>query len=359
MLGVTQSSEKGLVLAIDSMPKAELHLHLEGSPRWATLRQALHRHWGATLPEFPPWCESEFRFTNFAEFRELIHRYIYPWLQTSVGYHELICDVVDSLLEQHIRYAEVDFYAALVEKVGASLDQVLAILEEEVERANANGSTLRIFLGINRHDGVENAAFWVKKLISSPVICGVDLHGSEVGWPADLFKQALAPAREMGKKIKSHAGEMVGPEAVRAAVEGLGVRQIGHGVSAIQDPAVVDLLRDRNVVVEMCPTSNQRLQYVSSYQDHPIFELDAAGIAVTVNSDDPTFFGANLTNELSRLIVERGATAADLKRWTQNAFRYALIEEETRTHILSELNTWFKAVSSDPESTNTTTLNTN
>ena len=352
MLGVTQSLEEITVPDLASMPKAELHLHLEGAPRWSTLRHALHRHRGITLPESPPWYEPKFRFASFDQFRALFHRYIHPWLQTPVGYNELICDVVDSLLEQHIRYAEIDFYAASVERVGASLDQVLAILEAEVERANAQGSVLKIFLGINRHDGVENAAFWVQRLISAPVICGVDLHGSEVGWPADLFKAALAPVREMGKKIKSHAGEMVGPEAIRAAVEGLGVRQIGHAVSAIQDPAVVELLRDRKVVVEMCPTSNERLQYISSYQDHPIFDLDAAGVAVTVNSDDPTCFGSNLTNELSRLIVERGATLADLKRWTQNAFRYALIEEETLTPILSDLNTWFETVNSGSESTN-------
>lgn len=322
------------------MPKAELHLHLEGAPRWSTIRKALHQHQGIVLPESPYWYEPEFRFANFEEFRGMFQSYTHPWLRTPSGYAELIRDVVDSLIEQRIRYVELDFYAPLVERVGNSLDTVLALLEAEVERARSLGMVLRIFAGLNRHEGVESAEFWVKKLLSAEVISGFDLHGSEVGWSADLFKQAFAPIKEAGKKIKVHAGEMVGSESIRAAVEGLGVDQIGHGTSAIEDPEVVSLLRDRKVLVEMCPTSNERLRNIRSYQDHPILELDSAGVTVTVNSDDPTFFGCNLTEEMTRLMSERGVTVADLGRWTRNAFQKAILDEATRSAFLAELDEW-------------------
>ncbi|MBE7383574.1 MAG: adenosine deaminase family protein [Leptolyngbya sp. SIO1E4] len=323
-----------------SMPKAELHLHLEGAPRWSTLRTALQQHYGIELPSRPPWYAPDFRFAHFGEFQRLFQQYVHPWLQTPSGYQALIQDVVDGLLVQNIRYAEIDFYAPLVEQVGASLDRVLELLEAEVARARSQGCVLRIFVGLNRHHGVDTAVHWVQKTRSASVISGFDLHGDEVGWPADQFKPAFDLAREAGKRVKVHAGEMTGPENIRLAVENLGIDQIGHGTSAIQDPGVVALLRDRAVTVEMCPTSNERLRNVASYQAHPIFDLDAAGVAVTVNSDDPTFFGLTLTDELSRLMTARQATIADLKRWTRNALRQAILDEVTRARFMAELEAW-------------------
>ncbi|MBD2185731.1 adenosine deaminase family protein [Aerosakkonema funiforme] len=340
MLEVTKPEEITNIADISSMPKAELHIHLEGAPRWQKVREVWHRHKGIVLPESPFWYEQSFRFANFEEFRLLFRDYIHPWLQTPSGYNELIRDVFDAFIEQNIRYVELDFYVPLVERVGASLDRVLALLEEEVERARSHGTIIRMFAGLNRNEGAESASYWVQKVISEKIISGFDLHGSEFGWPADIFKEAFAPVFATGKKVKVHAGEMTGPETIRAAVEGLGVKQIGHGTSAIQDPDVVELLRDRQILVEMCPTSNERLANVSSYQDHPILALDAAGVAVTVNSDDPTWFGLNLTEEMVRLMCERGVTVADLGRWTRNAFEGAIVEEETRSAFLTELDEW-------------------
>ncbi|NER78796.1 MAG: adenosine deaminase family protein [Leptolyngbya sp. SIO1D8] len=329
-----------LMFDLSSMPKAELHLHLEGAPRWPTLRRAHQQYYGQELPEVPYWYAPTFRFAHFGEFQILFRQYTHPWLLVPSGYAELIRDVVDGLLAQNIRYAEIDFYAALVDRVGASLEHVLALLEAEVARARSHGCIIRIFVGLNRHHGLETAIHWVQKTLSAPVVSGFDLHGNEVGWSADQFKPAFDLVWEAGKRVKVHAGEMTGPESIRIAVEKLGVNQIGHGTSAIHDPAVVELLRDRHVTVEMCPTSNERLQNVASYEDHPIFALDAAGVAVTVNSDDPTFFGLTLTEELTRLMTARQAMISDLKRWTRNAFRQAMVDEVTRTRLIAELDDW-------------------
>jgi len=325
---------------LSPMPKAELHLHLEGAPSWSALRRAHRRHYNRELPEIPHWYAPEFRFAEFAEFQALFQQYIHPWLMTPDGYAELIRDVADGLIAQNIRYAEINFVPSLVERRGASLSHVWALLEKEIERANSHNCIIRIFVGLMRHHGVEEAIAWVKKTRSLPVVAGFDLQGDEVGWPAEPFKPAFDLAREAGKRVKIHAGEMTGPQSVRVAVEVLGIRQIGHGTSAIQNPDVVALLRDRGVTVEVCPTSNERLRNVPSYADHPILALDAAGVAVTVNSDDPTFFGCHLTDELSRLVASRGATLSDVKRWTRNAFRRAILEEETRDRFLAELEAW-------------------
>ncbi|WP_242072652.1 adenosine deaminase family protein [Microcoleus sp. FACHB-68] len=349
MVELSQTGKTKNISNLSEMPKAELHIHLEGSPRWSSIREALHRHTNLNLPDFPPFYAPGFRFTKFAEFQDCFRRYIHPWLATPSGYAEVIRDVMDSLIQQKIRYAELNFDASVVERVGGNLEEVLHLLEAEVERAREQGTIIRMIVGIGRNQGVENAIYWVQKLLPFPIISGFDLHGDEAGWPADLFREAFAPVRESGKKIKVHSGEMVGPENIRAAVEGLGVTQIGHGTSAIKDPKVVELLIKHKVLVEMCPTSNERLQNVSAYDKHPILALDAAGVAVTVNSDDPSFFGVNLTDEMSRLISERDVTATELARWTRNAFNQAIVDEPTRTGLLAELEAWLQnPVKSEP-----------
>lgn len=240
------------------MPKAELHIHLEGAPRWSTLRRVLHRYHGWELPEVPHFYAPEFRFADFTEFKACFRDYIYPWLQQPSGYAELIQEVVESLIEQRIRYAEVNINIT-TDRFGIDLDAVLELLAEAVVQASDRGTIIRVIAGLDRQAGAENARKWVERLLPVPIISGFDLHGMEPGAPANLFSTALAPAREAGKKIKVHAGEMVGPEGIRAAVEAAGIDQIGHGTSALQDPDVVALLVERQVLVEMCPTSTAPL----------------------------------------------------------------------------------------------------
>lgn len=334
------ADKKQDMLNLDGMPKAELHLHLEGAPRWSTLRSAHYQHYGRELPLVPPWYASSFRFCDFAAFQVLFKQYIHPWLQTPDGYAELIHDVVDSLLVQNMRYVEIVCMPSRVERHGASLGYFWDVLAAEIERARQQNCIIRIFVGLMRTHDVEEAMHWVKQTRTLSIVAGFDLLGNEVGYPAAPFRAAFDLAREAGKRLKIHAGEMTGPKSIQFAVETLGITQVGHGTSAIQSPEVVSLLRERQVTVEMCPTSNERLSNVSTYQEHPLFALDDLGVCVTVNSDDPTFFGVNLSDELARLVAERQATVRDLKRWTENAFRRAILDESTRRRLMAELAAW-------------------
>ncbi|GAQ00023.1 adenosine deaminase family protein [Leptolyngbya sp. NIES-2104] len=321
------------------MPKAELHLHLDGAPRWSAVRAALDRHYGTILPETPIWYEPHFRFASFAEFGALFREYTHAWLRTPTGYTELIREVLDALIAQSIRYAEINFNVRLVEEFGQCFEAVLESLAIEAERARAQGTIVRWFAGISRDKGIDQAAYWVQRILPTPLFVGFDLHGIEPGHSAALFQQVFAPALEAGKKLKVHAGEMAGADSIQSAIQ-IGAVQIGHGLSAIADPEVIALLRDLQIVIELCPTSNERLCNIPSYQSHPIFELDAAEVLVTINSDDPTFFGCNLTQEMVRLVQERNATLTDLKRWTENALHHAVLGEAERSSILAELNEW-------------------
>lgn len=325
---------------LGQMPKVELHLHLDGAPRWSTLQSALRCYTREVLSDVPFWYEPGFRFASFAQFGSLFRQYVYPWLRSPNGFAELTHDVMESLIEQRIFYAEINFNVRLVEQLGHSFDQVLEMLQTETDWAASQGTIVRWFAGISRDKGIEQAQYWVHRVLPLPLFAGFDLHGIEPGYSAALFQAVFAPVREAGKKLKIHAGEMAGADSIRAAID-LGAVQIGHGLSAIQDPEVMELLRDRQIVVEMCPTSNERLGNIPSYQAHPIFEFDAAGVLATVNSDDPVFFGCNLIQELARLVSERGATPADLRRWTQNALHHAVLDEADQARILAQLDAWF------------------
>ncbi len=324
---------------LSTMPKAELHLHLEGSFRWSTLQEAMLRHHGKGLPATPSWYHSGHRFHEFGEFLRLFQDYVDPWLSTPTGYREILRDVVEGLWLQNVRYAEINFSLGLVERIGHPLERVLEWLQSEAELAHQQGLEIRFFAGINRHRGSEQALKWTQQVCQASIVTGIDLHGNEVGWPASLFETAFQFAQEHGKRVKVHAGEMVGPQAIRDAV-GLNITQIGHGTSASQDPELMERLRDRQVLLELCPTSNERLLNIPSYKAHPIFALDQAGIPVTLNSDDSAFFGINLTQEMHRLMAERQASISDLKRWTTHAFKKAAIDSATRQAFLLELEAW-------------------
>jgi len=328
------------LIDLTGMPKAELHLHLEASVRWEVLRAALHRHTGEDYPDSPFWLEPEYRFETWDDFRQLFRDYIGPWVSTPTGYAELIPEIGDLLIGQNIRYAEVNVGLNVFTRSEVDTATVLDLLSKEAERAARLGTTIKWIGGLNREEGVDVTAGWVDEVLDSPVISGFDLHGTEPGWPADMFADVFAPVLKAGKKLKMHAGEMAGPEYIRAAVE-VGATQIGHGTSAVKDPDTIEMLRDRDIVVEVCPTSNERLRNFPNYGKHPICEMEEGGVKITLNSDDALFFGPDLTHEMARMVAERGTSASTLVRWTRNAIDVALIDETERDRFHADLDSWF------------------
>jgi len=336
------------LLDLAGMPKAELHLHLEASVEWRVVKEALQRHTGNDFPESPHWLEPDFRFASWDDFRQLFRDYIGPWVSAPTGYAELIPAIGDMLIAQNIRYAEVNVGLNVFARSNVDTATVLDLLAMEADRAAGLGTVIRWIGGVNREEGIEVTAGWIDEVLESPVISGFDLHGTEPGWPADMFADVFVPVLEAGKKLKMHAGEMAGPEYIRAAVE-VGSTQIGHGTAAIQDPGTIEMLRDRDIVVEVCPTSNERLRNIPNYGEHPICEMEEGGVKITLNSDDALFFGPDLTGEMARMVTERGTTASTLARWMSNAIEVAIIEEEERSRFLSDLDAWLAAQGESPD----------
>ena len=163
----------------------------------------------------------------------------------------------------------------------------------------------------------------------------VGLGGDEANWPPALYQRAYAIAREGGLHGVVHAGEAAGPESVRAAVELLGAERIGHGVRAVEDPAVVALLAERGIPLEICPTSNRLTGAAPAGRPHPVGALDAAGCVVTLDADDPALFGTTLLDEYR--LVESWLGPEAVLRFARNGIEASFAPEPTKVKLRARL----------------------
>jgi len=166
-------------------------------------------------------------------------------------------------------------------------------------------------------------------------VVGLDLAGDEASWPGELFVDHFRRAREAGLRTIAHAGEAAGPESVRQAVLGLGAERIGHGVRAIEDPATLDLLAERQIPLEVCPTSNLQTSTVKSWRDHPLPRFLELGLRATLNTDDPSISGIDLAHEFRVVKEHLGLTEADCRTLQENALQAAFLTAEERQALLA------------------------
>src|SRR3990170_2273369 len=184
---------------------------------------------------------------------------------------------------------------------------------------------------------VEFALRWRERLV------GFDLADEERSFPPSLYVEALAPIVEAGLPLTAHYGESGGPQLPREAIEALGVRRLGHGVSVALDPEVTALARDRGVALEMCPTSNVRTHAVASLAEHPARRLLDEGLRVTINTDDPALFGIDLTHDLEACRRELGFSDEDLRRVTRNAIDASFVDDATKASVRRRHFGWLEA----------------
>ena len=312
---------------IHEMPKVELHVHLEGSIRPSTLL-ALAKRNGVDLPTHDLAGLREFySFTNFDHFIQ-VYTIISSCLRTVDDYALIAYEFGADLARQNIRYAEVTFTPhPNVTRTGLPFDEILAGLNEGRARAQADfGVEFGWVLDISRNnvDSRHQVAAWATQAMERGVV-GFGLGGPENGFPPEWFADAYAVAREAGLHSVPHAGEVVGPKSVWGALRTLQAERIGHGVRCLEDPTLVEYLRQQQIPLEICPTSNLCLGVYPSYQAHPIRRLWEQGLYVTVNSDDPPMFNTDLVRECQVLADHLGFTAADLERLSLNALRASFL----------------------------------
>lgn len=295
------------------LPKAELHLHLEGSIEPETL----HELDPATpLEEF---C-TLYSYPDFDAFLKAFGA-VGKRLRTPEDYALVTRRLLERLAAQNVRYAEIILAAGVVLWKG----QEFAPIFDAVREA-AKGSPVEVhwILDAVRQFGVE-PAMQVAELAAERVHQGVvayGIGGSEERGPAAWFTEVFAFAKRSGLRLTAHAGESMGPESVWAALE-LGAERIGHGIASVHDAALMKHLRDRDIPLEICITSNLVTGVVKRMNEHPIRRLYDAAVPIVLNSDDPAMFRCSLTGEFRLAAQAFGFSEAELRGIAENGFRYA------------------------------------
>ncbi len=294
------------------MPKAELHLHLEG----AIEPETLHELDPATPVE-------EFRaLYQYADFDAFLKAFgaIGKRLRTPADYALITRRLIERLAAQNVQYAEITLAAGVVLWKGQEFAPIFEAVREAAEGSRVN---VRWILDAVRQFGVEAAqqvAEWAAERREDGVVA-LGIGGSEERGPAEWFTDVYAFARDAGLRLVAHAGETMGPESIWAAL-GLGAERIGHGIAASCDEALMLHLRERNIPLEICITSNLVTGVVARLEEHPVRRLYDAGVPIVLNTDDPAMFGCTLTGEFELAARAFGFSEAELRAIAANGFKY-------------------------------------
>jgi len=292
---------------LGAIPKTEIHLHIEGMASVDTIWSLKEKH-NITLPGIKSKNDitNRFKVKNLDDFIDLFLNVIQNCFREEHDLDYLITDTRDYLERNNIFYAEVFFAPSKFVMNGFSFSDMMTHLDNGAAMIKEKDNRdVKFFIDVSRSFGPENAMKNLKLTLENPrpSIIGIGLGGSESKGPAEEYEEVFRVARENGLKVLAHAGEDVGPESIWSALNSLKVSRIGHGISAIFDEKLEKHLEENKIPLEVCPMSNIFTgKYASSYTDHPIRKLYDDGLYVTVNSDDPTIFGAELNDEYYNLL---------------------------------------------------------
>jgi adenosine deaminase len=335
--------DDGLAARLRRLPKAEMHLHLEGAARWSTIRELHPRRAG--LPERPPWLQSPRAFPDFEDFRQAFRDYVRPAVETPAVIERLAFEVTEDLARQNVRYAEMIVSLPLYTASGLSAEEAWTAIVRGRDRAmRAHPIDARLILGISRHRPVAGELALLEEVAGFALapgwLSGIDLQSDERLGESRAYADVYRRAAELGLKLRAHAGEICGAFSVRDAVVECGARQISHGVRAVEDPALVQDLARRGVVLHVCPTSNVMLGCAKDYRTHPLRALLKSGVLCTVNSDDPLMFGCDITSEYAVLVREMGLSLTEVAALARTAFRASLLAPDLAERFCADVDAW-------------------
>ena len=321
---------------IRRLPKAELHLHLEGTILPSTLVELSARH--DAQPIALAEAEALYRFDDFTSFIESF-KAVTRRLVTPEDYELTAWRMMEQLAAQGVVHAEVYISVGVIYMWRnfdpRALEPIFAGLERARERGERElGLSLFWIFDAVRHFTVEEAERVFRKAAEMrphyPSIIGIGLGGDERRAGSEPFRTFYDRAARAGLRLTNHAGETTGPQAIWEALA-IGSERIGHAFSAIQDPDLIQELKARGIPLELNPTSNVRTGICASFAEHPLRRYFDAGLLVTLNSDDPAFFGSDLANEYLLAHTEQGFTREELRQLAANSIRASFLSEPAKT----------------------------
>lgn len=334
-----------------TMPKVDLHVHLDGSLTPDTLI-ALASFQGIPLPEreperlLPYMQVGESCCENLAEYLTKFD-FVLPYLQTGDALAFVATEAVRQAAEHGVRYLEIRFAPQLHRNRGLSaLHTIRHVIHGLTLGERQYGVKSRAIAICMRHHSIEANL----EVIEAAAAClgqglvAVDLAGDEAAYPAALFREAFERAVELGIPVTIHAGEAAGPDNIEEAVVRLGATRIGHGVRVREDERVLALVRDRRIPLELCPTSNVQTRAVGGWEDYPIRDYLSRGLLVTVNTDNPGVSGTSITQEYEALVDHFGFLPNEIADLILNGVEAAFLEAEEKEELRREMKTELEEV---------------
>jgi aminodeoxyfutalosine deaminase len=343
---VTQSPHRPTI--VDTLPKAELHLHLEGSIRPDTAIELAGRH-GTKLTADE--VAARYTYSNFLGFIESF-KWVTSFLRDPQDYALITRKLLEELVRQNVVYAEITISAGVILRRMQNVEANFAAIREMSESVPFHRIRTAWIFDAARQFGPEAAmevSRWASKLHRTGIVA-FGMGGDELAGPTVNFRPAFDLARSEGLRVVCHAGEVGGPESVREAVDILGAERIGHGIAVMHDPALAESLATRRVVLENCPTSNvatgalakQTGKPDTTLADHPLKKLLDQGSLVTLSTDDPGMFHTDLLTEYSRA-ASLGLSNEELLRLAEQSFSAAFLPPIDKRQLLDDFRSAAKS----------------
>ena len=325
------------------LPKAELHLHIEGTLE-PELAFALAARNGVTLP----YADTEelreaYLFSDLQSFLDLYYG-LMAVLHTADDFAELADAYLARAAAQGVRHAEIFFDPQAHTARGVPIGTVIEGLSRALDGAEGrHGVSTRLIMCFLRDESAESAMETLEA--AKPYlhrITGVGLDSAEVGHPPSKFREVYAAAEALGLRKVAHAGEEGPPAYIREALDVLGVERVDHGLRSMEDPELVERLVRERVPLTLCPLSNVRLRAIDVLEDHPLAAMMDAGLMVTVNSDDPAYFGGYVGDTFDAVREALGLDRDRLRTLARNSFEASFLDddEERRARYLAEVEAY-------------------
>lgn len=322
---------------MSDIPKAELHLHIEGTLEPEMVFELARRNDVAIPYASVEDLRARYRFTDLRSFLDIYYANM-AVLRTRADFHDLAAAYLRKAAEQGVRHAEIFFDPQAHLARGVGMDTVIGGLSSAIEEAEATMSAALILCFL-RDEPAESALDTLR--LAEPLldrIIGVGLDSAEVGHPPSKFTEVFRRAHELGLKAVAHAGEEGPPDYVRDSLDLLGVERIDHGIRALEDPDLVARLRRERIPLTVCPLSNVRLGSFDDISEHTLPRLLAEDLVVTINSDDPAYFGGYVGDNFAAVQTGLGLSDDQLRLLAANSFRASFLDDERKAALIAEID---------------------
>jgi aminodeoxyfutalosine deaminase len=340
---------------VRSLPKAELHIHLEGAIVPATALMLAHKYSHLGLVNKVELLQESVTSQSYKDFHSY-YQICMQLMRSADDFALVVYECGRDMMKQNIRYREM--YISIYQHLhlwGKNLqlrDVFDGLLIGRQKALDDFGVEMQWIFGIPRHRHFygDNPKMFDPTIATTVLdyalqgreygVIGIGLGGNEIGSPPDPFKNVFQRAKQMGLQSIPHAGETEGADSVWGAIDELQADRICHGVRSIEDRNLVKELAERQIPLDICPTSNIRLNIYPTMRQHPFRQLDELGVFVTINSDDPSLFGISLCDEYITVAREFGYTINDLVRFAKNSIQASYATVELKSKYLREIEIW-------------------